>query len=204
MNLIPYIFNAFMYPFEKLALHKQRTRLISSVHGNVLEFGAGTGTNFNYYNTDLINNLTVMDLKFNKLIDNHDFNDSYDVNYKVGNIEKLPFPDNTFDSIVATLIFCSVDDPEKALSEAYRVLKPNGKIYFIEHVLPERQPYRTLLQKLNSSWKAIGKCNLNRETLKKIKKANFDVSDLEIIGNGIFVFVAGFGTKSYINSTRSI
>lgn len=42
MNLISYIFNAFMYPFEKLALHKQRTRFISSVHGNVLEFGAGT------------------------------------------------------------------------------------------------------------------------------------------------------------------
>jgi len=55
------------------------------------------------------------------------------IQYVTGNAEKLPFPDEAFDNAVSTLIYCSVDNPEKALSEVYRVLKPGGKmIYVIE------------------------------------------------------------------------
>lgn len=195
MEVLPYIFNAFMKPFETKALKKRRKRLIEKVSGNVLEIGAGTGANYSYYVTSRIESLTIVDLKFNDLIKNHEFNNDTSVNYIAGSAENLPFEDKTFDSVVATLIFCSVGDPDKALKEVYRVLKPGGKIYFIEHVLPEEAVYRNTVNTLNSTWKKIGKCNVNRETLKNIKKANFRVEDVERFGKAFFIFIAGIGIK---------
>jgi ubiquinone/menaquinone biosynthesis C-methylase UbiE len=117
------------------------------------------------------------------------------VNYIEGDVQRLPFDDHTFDAIVATLIFCSVDNVRLALEEIYRVLKPGGKIYFIEHVLPEKVVYRNIVDTLNSGWKRIGKCNVNRETLNNIKEANFKIIDIERFGKAFFIFIAGVGIK---------
>lgn len=195
MELTPTIFNIFMKPFEQKALHKRRSKLISQVHGNVLEIGAGTGVNFNYYRNEKISELTIVDIKFNNIIKNHSLNKSIDINFVEGNAEKLPFDDNTFDSVVSTLIYCSVDNPDIVLSEVFRVLKPGGRMYFIEHVLPEKVHYRKLLNTLNGAWKMIGKCNVNRETLKLIEKANFKVVNFEMFGKACFIFIKGIGVK---------
>ncbi len=183
----PIIFDIFMKPFEKLALHEKRKELISQAKGRALEIGAGTGVNFGYYNIENISELTVIDLKFNDIIKNHSLNKKLKINYIEVSAEKIPFPDNTFDVVVSTLIFCSVNNPMKALNEVYRVLKKGGKIYFIEHVLPEEKGYRKLVNNLNGLWKKVGKCNINRETLKNIKNANFKVVDYERFGKGIFI-----------------
>ncbi|CAH2214401.1 class I SAM-dependent methyltransferase [Tepidibacter aestuarii] len=195
MQLKPIIFNIFMKPFEQKALHERRSNLISKVNGNVLELGAGTGINFNYYRNEKISKLTIMDLEFNNIIKNHSFNKSMNINYVEGNAENIPFPDNTFDSVVSTLIYCSIDNPELALSEVFRVLKPGGRMYFIEHVLPKKGHYRKLLNRLNGVWKMIGKCNVNRETLKLIQKTNFKVVDFERFGKACFIFIKGIGIK---------
>ncbi|GAA0180351.1 hypothetical protein SH2C18_30590 [Clostridium sediminicola] len=195
MELTPTIFNMFMKPLEKSALHERRCKLISKVNGKVLEIGAGTGVNFNYYKNEKISDLTVIDLKFNNIIKNHPLNKIRKVNFLEGNVEKIPFQDNTFDSVVSTLIYCSVDNPEMVLNEVYRVLKPGGRVYFIEHVLPEKKHYRNLLNTLNGAWKMIGKCNVNRETLKLIKKSNFKVIDFERFGKACFIFIKGIGVK---------
>ena len=88
-----------------------------------------------------------------------------------------------------------MDNPEKALSEVYRVLKPGGKMYFIEHVLPEHRHYRHLVNSLNGAWKAVGMCNVNRETLKTIEKANFKVESFEQFGKACLIFIKGVGVK---------
>ncbi len=195
MQLTPIIFNIFMKPFEQKILHERRSNLISKVNGNVLELGVGTGINFNYYRNEKISKLTIMDLRFNNIIKNHSFNKSRKVNYLEGNAENIPFQDNTFDSVVSTLIYCSVDNPELVLSEVFRVLKPGGRVYFIEHVLPQKGYYRKLLNTLNGAWKMIGKCNVNRETLKLIQNANFKVVDFERFGKACFIFIKGIGIK---------
>ena len=195
IEISPRIFDLFMKPFEKRALSKRRSELIPQAKGNVLEIGAGTGVNFDYYIYENLSKLTVVELKSNRLITNKPLNSHINIDYVVGSVEKLPFPDAIFDSVVATLIYCSVDNPEKALSEVYRVLKPGGKMYFIEHVLPEEKHCKNLVNSLNDTWKCIGKCNLNRETYSLIKNAKFKVESFERFGKGVIIFIKGIGVK---------
>lgn len=195
MELGPYLYNYAMKPLEKKTLDKLRKNLVQKADGEVLEIGAGTGVNFSYYDPKKLKSLTVMDLKLTNYIKNYELNSIDIVDYIEGNVEKLPFDDNSFDSVVATLIFCSVDNIDIGLKEVYRVLKPGGKMYFIEHVLPEREVHKNFVNTINSTWKIIGKCNLNRETLKHIKNAKFSISEYERIGDKLLVFIAGIGTK---------
>ena len=189
------LFDIFMIPLEKITLNNIRKELIPKASGRILEIGAGTGRNFNYYTTKNIDKLTVMDLEFNKAIKNHPLNNKIKIDYIAGDAETLPFENNTFNSVVATLIFCSIDNAEKALSEVYRVLKPGGKLYFIEHVLPEGKHCRHVVNSFNNTWKKIGKCNINRETFKLIEVANFKVTNYERIGNKYLIFIKGIGIK---------
>lgn len=195
IEITPRMYNLFMKFFEKRVLSKIRSQLIPQVNGNVLEIGTGTGVNFDYYITDNVSKLTAMDLKFNSLITSKPLNSLINIQYVVGSAEKLPFPNETFDSVVSTLIYCSVDNPEKALSEVHRVLKPGGKMYFIEHVLPKEKHSRQFVNSLNNTWKCIGKCNLNRDTYKLIKKANFKVESFEQFGKRVVIFIKGIGVK---------
>lgn len=196
LEITPRIFNLFMKPFEKRALSKRRKELIPKVHGNVLEIGAGTGVNFDYYCSNKLAKLTVLDLKFNGFIRSKVLNKKMKINYIEGSAEELPFEDGTFDCVVSTLIYCSVENPQRALSEVYRVLKPGGKMYFIEHVLPEEKHCRHLVNSLNNTWKCVGKCNVNRETLKLIREAKFKVDNFEQFGKGVFIFIKGIGIKA--------
>ena len=85
-ELLTIIFNLFIFPFEKVLLHKRRKELITNVKGKVLEIGSGGGVNFNYYNSKNIELLNVLDLKFNKFIMNHKLNKEYQ-----GEFDLAPF-----------------------------------------------------------------------------------------------------------------
>ena len=194
-ELITIVFNLFMLPFEKISLHKRRKELISNANGNVLEIGSGGGINFNYYNPKNINSLKILDLKFNKFILNHKLNKQMNIDYIIANAENLPFEDESFDTVIVTLTLCAIDNPNKALLEINRVLKQDGKLIFIEHVLPHDKFCCNLAHSLNSTWKKIGKCNLNRDTYKNIENANFKITNYEMFGNKVFVFIKGIAYK---------
>lgn len=194
-ELITIIFNLFMMPFEKISLHKRRKELITKANGKVLEIGSGGGINFNYYNSKNIKLLNVLDLKFNKFILNHKLNKEIKINYITANAEKLPFEDKYFDTVVVTLTFCAINNPNKALEEIHRVLKDDGKLIFIEHVLPHDKCYRNLADSLNNIWKKVGKCNINCDTYKNIENAKFKITNYEKFGNKVFVFIKGIAYK---------
>ena len=194
-ELITIIFNLFMMPFEKIFLHKRRKELITKTNGKVLEIGSGGGINFNYYKSKNIKSLNVLDLKFNKFILNHKLNKEIKINYITANAEKLPFEDKYFDTVVVTLTFCAIDNPNKALEEIHRVLKEDGKLIFIEHVLPYDKCYRSLAHSLNNTWKKVGKCNINCDTYKNIENAKFKITNYEKFGNKVFVFIKGIAYK---------
>ena len=194
-ELITIIFNLFMLPFEKISLHKRRKELISNANGNVLEIGSGGGINFNYYNPKNIISLKIVDLKFNKFILNHKLNKQINIDYIIVNAENLPFEDKSFDTVILTLTLCAIDNPNKALSEINRVLKQDGKLIFIEHVLPHDKFCCKLAHSLNSTWKKVGKCNINRDSYKIIENANFKIDNYEKFGNKIFVFIKGIAYK---------
>lgn len=195
-EIITIIFNLFMLPFEKISLNKRRKELITKANGKVLEIGSGGGINFNYYNPKNIESLEVLDLKFNKFILNHKLNKKINIDYITANAENLPFEDKTFDTVVVTLTFCAINNPTKALKEIYRVLKNDGKLIFIEHVLPHDKCCRKLAHSLNSTWKKIGKCNINRDTYKYIENADFKICNYEKFGNKIFLFIKGIAYKN--------
>ena len=130
------IFNIFMFPFEKLALHKRRQELIGKVSGNVLEIGSGGGVNFNYYKKELISKLTIIDLKFNKSIKSHKLNKEMDINYLIANAEELPFKDGEIDVMTVCASFHHFPNPQNFAKESARVMKSEGYIYITEIYLP--------------------------------------------------------------------
>jgi ubiquinone/menaquinone biosynthesis C-methylase UbiE len=103
-----------------------------------------------------------------------------DIHLFGGYAEDMPFPDNNFDAVVTTLVLCTVDDVEQSLSEIYRVLKPGGKFYFIEHVAaPDDSWLRKLQNWITPLWRVIADgCHPNRNTAEWIRRSGF--SDIQI------------------------
>jgi ubiquinone/menaquinone biosynthesis C-methylase UbiE len=91
--------------------------------------------------------------------------------------ERLPFPAESFDTVVSTLVLCSVADLEAAIAEIRRVLRPTGRLLFLEHV---RAPAGTRLarwqDRLNPAWRRVaGGCNCNRSTIDALRAGGFVV-----------------------------
>lgn len=187
-------YDIFMYPLEAAILKKRRKEIISSSYGDILEIGSGTGSNFGFYNYNNLSTLTVADLETSYSVKNYNFPVNTRVKFVNGNAEELPFTDNTFDSVVFTLLFCTVNNPYRGFTEIFRVLKPGGKIYFIEHVSPENKHLKQIINKINPAWsKFANGCNLNRNTLKIIEQAGFEIERYHKHFNGLFI--DGIGKK---------
>jgi len=188
VNFSDKAYNTFMMPLEAIRLRRLRKRLIPLAKGSVLEIGAGTGSNFSYYNPKQVNSLTVMDLNIRDSVKVFPFPKGLEAQFVEGDVSRLPFQDNLFDTVVFTLLFCSVDNPMVGLSEIKRSLKPDGKILFMEHVLPSKKPYKAVFNKLNGTWMKLSKeCHINRETLKTIEAAGFHIEKVEKHLKGVVI-----------------
>ncbi len=181
-------YKIFMFPFETALLTHFRKLLIKQAAGHVLEIGAGTGVNLKYYKESKVDSLKIIDRKLSDSlkISSKDFFTK--VELIEGDAESLPFSDGFFDSIVFTLVFCSVADPIKGLAEVRRVLKDNGKIIFMEHVKPDGGKLIKVTDKINAHWNSFSSgCNLNRETLQTIKSAGFALQPESYRRKGVFI-----------------
>ena len=167
------IYDLFMIPLEKRGIIKARKELIPKAKGTVLEIGSGTGVNMKYYNFDQIEKITMTDKKLSKKIKEIA---KEHIDLKEINVEELPFQDNSFDYIIHTLVFCSVNNVTKGIQELKRVLKPTGSIMFIEHILPEKKGLKGLFNFLNPAWKMVASgCNLNRDYESSLVANGFKV-----------------------------
>ncbi|MEJ7584387.1 MAG: class I SAM-dependent methyltransferase [Acidimicrobiales bacterium] len=104
---------------------------------------------------------------------------SVEVSVERASADALPFPDASFDTVVATLVLCSVPDQPAALAELRRVLRPGGALVFLEHVAAEDRPKRLRWQRrIEPVWKRLaGGCHLTRVTADAIVAAGFDLPD---------------------------
>ena len=155
-----------------LALY--RREVLSDVQGEVLEIGFGTGINLSYYPEHLQQLVTVdANPGMNALAQKRIESSNIRVDNRVLNGENLPMADNTFDSAVSTWTLCSIANVEQALKEIYRVLKPGGRFFFIEHGLSDDPKVQVWQNRLNPINKAIAVgCNLNRN-IKALVEAQF-------------------------------
>lgn len=184
-------YDLFMKPLEKRGIRQARKKLMPFAMGSVLEIGSGTGANINYYNHELISDLTVTDKKLSKQIKKRD---PSNIKFVEADVAHLPFEDHQFDTIVHTLVFCSVVDVSQGLKELERVLKPNGKIIFIEHVLPEHKFLKRTFKIINPLWKTISSgCNLTRSYQDSLKLHGFEIHELTKFMST--VFISGVATK---------
>lgn len=180
MSLSDIVYDSFMLPLERLFLRKRRKKIFRNIEGNVLEIGAGTGVNLGFYDFSRISSYSAVDRKISEKLRKFDFPKDKKIELVSASVENLPFEDNLFQTIVFTLVFCSVDNPMAGLKEIKRVLKPGGRIYFMEHVMPEHGILKNLFNKVNSNWNKIANgCNLNRETAEFIRDAGFEIETME-------------------------
>jgi len=94
--------------------------------------------------------------------------------------ERLPFEDASFDTAVATLVLCTVPDPQGALAEISRVLKPGGQLLFIEHVRSEDSGLSRWQDRLERPWHFLGDgCHCNRDTVATIESSALQLGDVE-------------------------
>ncbi len=179
------LYDLFMTPLEKRGIRNARINLIPKASGKILEIGAGTGANLKYYNFNNVDSLIVTDKKINKVLIK---SKKELIQFMESNVSSLPFDDNTFDYIVHTLVFCSVKNVDKGLSELRRVLKKDGTLIFIEHIYPEKKRLKRLFSFLNPAWRVVASgCNLNRDYEKSLRSNGFDIIHSNKFMNTVFV-----------------
>lgn len=164
---------------EKGGLREQRQELLARTTGRVLELGAGTGLNLEHYPRSLKRLvLTEPDPHMAKRLRKHVAESNIDAEIVEAPAEQLPFEDDSFETIVSTLVLCTVPDLGAALSETARVLKKGGRLLFIEHVRGEDERVARWQDRLHGPWKLVGRgCNCNRDTLSAIR-AWLEVEDV--------------------------
>ena len=160
-------------------MREARRNLLGSLSGRVLEIGAGTGLNAAHYPssvTELV--LTEPEEAMTRVLRRKP--EASRATVVQASADALPFPDGHFDAVVGTLVLCSVPRPEAALTEIRRVLKPGGRLVFMEHVRSPDPRTARWQDRLNRPWRAINVgCNCNRDTEASIRAAGLEIVDLE-------------------------
>jgi len=169
-------------PMEIMTLKRWRTEVMKELQGDVLEVGVGTGKNIQYYPDNI--NVTAIDFSEKMLEKAREKADIYNKKVELIHMDaqNIEFPDNSFDCVFTTCVFCSVPDPVKGLKEIKRVCKGDGKIIMIEHERSENRAIGLLMDIFNPLTLNLYGANINRRTVDNIKKAGFtkiDVTNLK-------------------------
>ena len=179
------IYDNLMNVLEKKKLRNERKILLENIRGKIIELGAGTGVNFEFYTDN-----EVIAVEPDKVMSTEAQKKIGSKNIKIisASAEELPFDDNTFDTVLITLALCTIPNPEKALKEAERICKPGGQLLILEHIKNENRFLFSLQNILTPTWKkfAMG-CHLNRDTLSVIKNNNFEQVSLKYFWGNNFV-----------------
>jgi ubiquinone/menaquinone biosynthesis C-methylase UbiE len=165
---------------EEAGLAEMREELLADARGRTLEIGGGTGHNLGYY-TAAVTELVVaepdpfMAKRLRARVESQP--PAIPVEVVDAPAEALPFEDASFDSIVSTLVFCTVDDPGRSAAEVKRVLAPGGRLLLLEHVRNvDNEKSARWQDRLERPWGWIaGGCHPNRDTPATLRAAGFEL-----------------------------
>jgi ubiquinone/menaquinone biosynthesis C-methylase UbiE len=173
------LYDRILAPYEKSWFGDRRRHLLQKAGGTVLEIGGGTGVNLPCYSGVERVVFTDPDRHMLRQATRKLDRAGVPVCFSQAVAEALPFADNSFDTVVATLVFCTVESPRKSLEEIRRVMRPEGRMLLLEHIIGEgaRAKWQN---RLTPVWSriAIG-CHLNRDTVTQVRKAGFEFESLE-------------------------
>ncbi|WP_409274034.1 class I SAM-dependent methyltransferase [Neobacillus sp. SCS-31] len=186
----PALYDAGMKGLENGTFKEIRKALLEKAEGIVIEIGSGSGINFPLYTkAERVEAIEPDPFMIERAA--HRINEAkVPISVQQQSAERLEFPDNAFDAAVATLVFCTIPDPEMALKEIKRVLKPGAPILFYEHVKMPQPLLANMQDLLNPVWRRIcGGCNLNRDTVSEIKKAGIHIEKTRTYYKGLFLVI---------------
>ncbi|MEH2068183.1 MAG: class I SAM-dependent methyltransferase [Nostoc sp.] len=166
--------------YERVLGDRKRS-LFANLQGKVLEISPRNGSNLPYYpqNIELIG--IEPNLQMHSYLQKQAKKLGLNIDLRIGNVEWLDFEDNSIDTVVTTLVLCSVPNINYTLQAILRVLKPGGRLLFIEHIAaPQGSFLRKVQNTISPIWKRLGdNCHPNRETWIALEKAGFSSVNYE-------------------------
>lgn len=198
---IPWLYDACMDLAERGRLGQWRRHTLDGLQGRILEVGCGTGRNLPLYPEEA----WVVGLEPDPGLLARARRRAPDPPLVVGRAEHLPFPDAAFDTVVSSLVFCSVDDPDEGLAAIHRLLPDTGELRMLEHVRAKRGFLARLQDLVQPLWTWLtGGCRPNRPTESRVEAAGFRIDPASRRARGTLrSFRAHPGTGSAPGYTRS-
>jgi len=166
---------------EEAGLRDRRREVVSQARGATLELGAGTGLNLDLY-TDAVTDLVLTEPSDHmaRRLRRRAGAERRDAEVVEAPAESLPFPDDRFDTVVSTLVLCTVGDQRRTLAEVARVLKPGGRLLFVEHVRSPDPRVARWQDRLMRPWRFCGDgCHCNRDTVAEIEASALQLGEVE-------------------------
>jgi ubiquinone/menaquinone biosynthesis C-methylase UbiE len=175
------IYDRAMKPAEEAGMREMRREVLAEAKGRTIDIGAGTGLNLALFPTEVSELvLAEPDPHMLKQLQAKLPASGREASVVQSPAERLPFPDDSFDTAVFTLVLCTVPDPVAALAEAARLLRPGGKLLFVEHVRSEEPGLARWQDRLEGPWRVFGDgCHCNRDTVATIGASPFEIEKFE-------------------------
>ncbi|MGH3635292.1 MAG: class I SAM-dependent methyltransferase [Mycobacterium sp.] len=175
------IYDPFLYLGELCGMRRQRKEVLKQATGRILEVGAGTGLNLAHYPDDIDELLlTEPDPAMRARLQRRVGRAGRQATVIGAPAGLLPVADESIDTVVCTLVLCTVPAPDAALREIARVLAPRGQLLFIEHVRAESAPLAYLQDRLAAPWRGFaGGCRCNRATGQLMQACGFELDAVE-------------------------
>ncbi|HEY8584691.1 MAG TPA: class I SAM-dependent methyltransferase [Capillimicrobium sp.] len=171
---------------ERLGMRRRRADLLAGVSGRVLEIGAGTGLNLEHYPAGVELVLTEPVAGMRDRLAARVAAAGRDAEVVAASADALPFADDAFDVVVSTMVLCTVPDQEAALGEIRRVLRPGGRLVFIEHVRASSRVRAFVQDRLNAPWRVYADgCECNRATVPAIRRHFADTDTRRDVWRGM-------------------
>lgn len=165
---------------EEAGLRDMRRELLSEARGRTIDIGSGTGANLELYPDDVDLTMAEPDLHMARQLRRKLAESGRAAEFVEAGAESLPFEDSSFDTAVFTLVLCTVPDPRAALAEVARILKPGGRMFFLEHVRAESPGLARWQDRLEKPWRFVGDgCHCNRDTVATIKSSPLRLENVE-------------------------
>jgi ubiquinone/menaquinone biosynthesis C-methylase UbiE len=175
------IYDRMMRRGEERTMGAHRRRLLAQARGRTLEIGAGTGANIPYY-PDAVEELILAEPfePMRRQLERKLEESGRKASTLDASAESIPLEGESVDTVVSTLVLCTVDFQDRALSEIARVLRPGGQLLFIEHVRSDSPRRARWQDRFETPWRhfAAG-CRCNRDTIASIAAAGFSTSEHE-------------------------
>lgn len=172
LEQIPWLYDAFMVVADRFSFGRWRTSLVEPSGGPQLEVGCGTGRTLALFPEGT----PVIGLDPDAHVLKAARERSPRVPLVQARAEALPFRDGTFDAVITSLSFCSVDDPERGLAEIARTLAPGGRLRMFEHVRPRWRPAALVARWVQPAWTTVaGGCRPDRDTEATVRRAGFRI-----------------------------